>query len=179
MQFTFPTFVVTFVIIHYHQFIFSFAHPLITISSFTKSSSSSFTSERPYFIEKMEPVEVTMGDAVTLKCCIAGTPDISVAWFKADGKLRTSNTCSMDFTNGVATLKLIKTTKFDHGEYVCKAENRVGSACTGCTVTVKGDARFHTYFHSNSFFRFQVLKTNFVKWQWKTFISPKAVSNSL
>lgn len=81
-----------------------------------------------------------MGDAVSLTCRIAGTPDISVVWFKADAKLRASNTCSMDFTNGVATLKLIKTTKFDHGEYICKAENQVGSACASCNVAVKGDA---------------------------------------
>lgn len=90
----------------------------------------------------MEPVEVTVGDAVTLTCHIAGTPDMSVAWFKADGKLRKSNTCSMDFTNSVATLKLIKTTRFDHGEYICKAENRIGSASAGCKVMVKGDACF-------------------------------------
>ncbi len=81
-----------------------------------------------------------MGEAVTLKCHIAGTPDISVAWFKADGKLRKTDSCSMDFTNGVATLKMIKTTKFDHGEYICKAENRVGSASASCNVMVKGDA---------------------------------------
>lgn len=87
-------------------------------------------------------MEVTVGDALILSCRIAGTPDISVAWFKADGKLRKSNTCSMDFTNGVATLKLIKTTKFDHGEYVCKAENRIGSASASCNVMVKGDACF-------------------------------------
>ncbi len=94
----------------------------------------------------MEPVEVTAGDVVMLKCRIAGTPDISVTWFKADGKLRKSNTCLMDFTNGVATLKLIKTTKFDHSEYICKAENRVGSASASCNVMVKGDACFPYFF---------------------------------
>lgn len=83
-----------------------------------------------------------MGDAVTLKCRIMGTPDISVAWFQGDGKLRKSNICSMDFSNGVATLKLAKTTKFDLGEYTCQAENRIGSASTSCKVVVKGDARF-------------------------------------
>lgn len=83
-----------------------------------------------------------MGGALTLTCRVAGTPDISVTWFKADGKLRKSNICSMDFTNGVAILTLIKTSKFDHGEYVCKAENQIGSAATSCNVTVKGDACF-------------------------------------
>lgn len=81
-----------------------------------------------------------MGDAVTLKCRIAGSPDISVAWFKADGKLRKSLNCSMDFSNGIATLNLAKTTKSDDGEYTCKVENRVGSASATCRVTVKGDA---------------------------------------
>lgn len=94
----------------------------------------------------MEPAEVTMGDAVTLKCLIAGTPDISVAWFKAEGKLRKSSTCSMDFAEGVATLKLTRTTKCDHSEYTCKAENRVGSASASCHVTVKGDALFLDFF---------------------------------
>lgn len=87
-----------------------------------------------------------MDDPLTLKCCIEGTPNISVAWFKADGKLRKSNTCSVDFTDGVATLKLMKTTKFDHGEYICKAENRVGSASTSCNVIVKGDF-LYLFFH--------------------------------
>lgn len=90
-----------------------------------------------------------MGEPVTLKCRIAGTPDICVAWFKADGRLRKSNTCSMDFTNGVATLQLIKTTKFDHGEYTCKAENRIGSTTSICNVTVKGDACFPSSCLSN------------------------------
>lgn len=98
----------------------------------------------------MEPVEVTVGDAVTLKCRIAGTPDISVAWFKADGKLRKSNTCSMDFANGVATLKLTTTTKFDHSEYTCKAENRVGSASASCNVMVQGDACFLYFFYTRN-----------------------------
>lgn len=86
-----------------------------------------------------------MGDAVTLECRIAGTPVISVAWFKDDGKLRKSNSCSVDFADGVATLKLFKSTKSDRGEYICKAENRVGSASTSCSVTVKGDAHVHYF----------------------------------
>lgn len=115
-------------------------HLEVNIFSCTELSSSLFTSERPYFVEMMEPVVVSVDDPLTLKCCIAGTPDISVCWFKADGKLRNSNTCSMDFSDGLATLKLMKTTKSDDGKYVCKAENRAGSASSSCNVTVKGDS---------------------------------------
>lgn len=95
--------------------------------------------ERPYFVERMEPLEVNEGDALLLRCRIEGTPKISVTWFKAGGKLRESNLCSLDFTSGVATLKLGKTTKFDRGEYICRAESAVGSASASCHVVVKGD----------------------------------------
>lgn len=101
-----------------------------------------FYSERPYFTEEPKPQEVLVGDAITLMCRIAGTPDISVTWFKGDGKLRQSPICLMDYLDGVATLKLTQTTKFDRGEYVCKAENRVGWASASCNLLVKGDASF-------------------------------------
>ncbi|KAI4795897.1 hypothetical protein KUCAC02_029578 [Chaenocephalus aceratus] len=107
--------------------------------------------ERPYFVEKMEPAEVCLGEAVTLKCSISGTPDISLAWFRAGGKLRKSDTCSMEFSRGVATLKLTKTTKFDHGEYVCTADNRIGSASASCTLTVTEPVRFVKKLEDTSF----------------------------
>uniref|UniRef100_A0A3Q3JUF5 Ig-like domain-containing protein n=1 Tax=Monopterus albus TaxID=43700 RepID=A0A3Q3JUF5_MONAL len=87
---------------------------------------SSFILEPPYFVEKMESVEVTVGDPVTLKCCIAGTPDISVAWFKDGGKCRKTNTCSMDFAN----------VRSDHGKYAIVAKNSSGQAQATILVNV-------------------------------------------
>lgn len=87
----------------------------------------------------MEPVQINEGDGLLLRWRVEGTPEIWVAWFKAGRKVRESHLCSLDFTAGVATLKLSKTTKFDGGEYVCKAENCVGSASGSCHVSVKGD----------------------------------------
>ncbi len=98
--------------------------------------------EPPFFIESLEPMEVTVGDAVCLKCQIGGTPEIKVSWFKADGKVRSSPTCKMEFTKGTACLKLAKVAKSDIGEYTCKAENSIGSASSSCLLTVQGDANF-------------------------------------
>uniref|UniRef100_A0A3B3ZQA4 Ig-like domain-containing protein n=1 Tax=Periophthalmus magnuspinnatus TaxID=409849 RepID=A0A3B3ZQA4_9GOBI len=92
--------------------------------------------EPPYFVESLEPMEVTSGDAVCLKCQVAGTPEISVSWFKADGKVRSSPTCKLEFSKGVACLKLSKVTKQDIGEYSCKAENKIGTASTSCKLNV-------------------------------------------
>lgn len=99
----------------------------------------SITVEPPYFVETLEPMEVTAGDAVCLKCQVAGTPEIKVSWFKADGKVRSSPTCKLEYTKGVACLKLSKATKADIGEYTCKAENRIGSASSTCKLNVQGD----------------------------------------
>lgn len=98
-----------------------------------------FTLEPPYFIEQLEPMDVTAGDAVCLKCQIGGTPEIKVSWFKADGKLRSSAMCKMEFSKGVACLKISKTSKADVGEYTCKAENSIGSTSSSCQLTVQGD----------------------------------------
>uniref|UniRef100_A0A0S7EPU5 non-specific serine/threonine protein kinase n=2 Tax=Poeciliopsis prolifica TaxID=188132 RepID=A0A0S7EPU5_9TELE len=92
--------------------------------------------EPPYFVESLEPMEVTAGDAVCLKCQVAGTPEIKVSWFKADGKVRSSSSCKLEYTKGVASLKLTKATKADIGEYTCKAENKIGSASSTCKLNV-------------------------------------------
>lgn len=83
-------------------------------------------------------MEVTAGDALCLKCQVAGTPEIKVSWFKADGKVRSSPTCRLEYSKGVACLKLSKATKADIGEYTCKAENRIGSASSTCRLNVLG-----------------------------------------
>lgn len=82
---------------------------------------------------------MTAGDAVCLKCRVAGTPEIKVSWFKADGKVRSSPTCRLEYSKGVACLKLSKATKADIGEYTCKAENRIGSASSSCRLNVLGE----------------------------------------
>lgn len=110
-----------------------------TVSSQNLTFDSFLDAEPPYFVESLEPMEVTAGDAVCLKCKVAGTPEIKVSWFKADGKVRSSPTCRLEYTKGVACLKLSKASKADIGEYTCKAENRIGSASSSCRLNVLGE----------------------------------------
>uniref|UniRef100_A0A672I7T9 Ig-like domain-containing protein n=1 Tax=Salarias fasciatus TaxID=181472 RepID=A0A672I7T9_SALFA len=103
-----------------------------------KNSSGRFLfTEPPSF--PLESMEVTAGDGVCLKCSVAGTPEIKVSWFKADGKVRSSPNCKLEFSKGVSSLKLTKASKADIGEYTCKAENRIGSASSTCRVNVLGN----------------------------------------
>lgn len=109
-----------------------------TVSSQSLTFDPFLDAEPPYFVESLEPMEVTAGDAVCLKCKVAGTPEIKVSWFKADGKVRSSPTCRLEYTKGVACLKLSKATKADIGEYSCKAENRIGATSSSCRLNVLG-----------------------------------------
>uniref|UniRef100_A0A8D2JDU7 Ig-like domain-containing protein n=1 Tax=Varanus komodoensis TaxID=61221 RepID=A0A8D2JDU7_VARKO len=77
--------------------------------------------EPPSFITHLGPLEVSVGDYTTLQCQVAGTPEITVSWYKGDTKLRAAPEYKIN----------------DSGEYICKAENSVGEAVSSALLSVQ------------------------------------------
>lgn len=89
-------------------------------------------------VEKAEPMRVTVGDACTLECKVAGTPELSTGWFKDGKELTNSQKYRITFLNKVSTLKIMDAEKEDGGLYTFAVQNDVGKSSCTASVDVLG-----------------------------------------
>lgn len=81
---------------------------------------------------------VTVGETCTLECKVAGTPELSVEWYK-DGKLLTSSQKhKFSFYNKMSSLKILSVEKEDAGTYTFQVQNNVGKSSCTAVVDVSG-----------------------------------------
>ncbi|XP_076382484.1 vascular endothelial growth factor receptor 1 isoform X2 [Megalopta genalis] len=72
-----------------------------------------------------------------IHCFADGMPKPSISWFK-DGRRLLINNEKYKFSNSSQKLELEYPLEIDSGEYVCRAENRIGKAEVSQRITIKG-----------------------------------------
>lgn len=103
---------------------------------------SHFISEPAVIVEKAGSMTVAVGETCTLECKVAGTPELSVEWYK-DGKLLTSSQKhKFSFYNKISSLKILSVERQDAGTYTFQVQNNVGKS--SCTAVVDVSGQFHS-----------------------------------
>lgn len=72
---------------------------------------------------------------------------MKIQWMK-DRKDLNNSSSKISFADGVASLEVMRVSKNDAGDYLCKATNEAGSEFCKAKVTIKG-TRSGPYFYSN------------------------------
>uniref|UniRef100_A0A674INZ6 Ig-like domain-containing protein n=1 Tax=Terrapene triunguis TaxID=2587831 RepID=A0A674INZ6_9SAUR len=110
-----------------------------TAVSIKVGEETTVTESAPYFIQKPSSIRVTLGDDVTFKCKVQGSPPLSVNWEKDGRHVRgwsDSNRFQIESLGESNALKIQCARLGDSGTYMCRAENPIGSASATATLVV-------------------------------------------
>lgn len=92
----------------------------------------------PTFDIPLKPMTVNEDDKLILSCHVRGSPPLKIQWMKDRRELSSSASTKITFVDGKATLEILRVSKNDAGDYLCKAANEAGSEFCKSKVTVKG-----------------------------------------
>ena len=92
----------------------------------------------PSFDIPLKPVTINEDNKLTLSCHVRGSPPLKVQWMKDRRELSSSASTKITFVDGTATFEVLRVSKNDAGDYLCKATNEAGSEFCKSRVTVKG-----------------------------------------
>ncbi|TFK00621.1 cell surface glycoprotein MUC18 [Platysternon megacephalum] len=110
-----------------------------TAVSIKVGEETTVTESAPYFIQKPSSIRVTLGDDVTFKCKVQGSPPLSVNWEKDGRHVRgwsDSSRFQIESLGESNALKIQCARLGDSGTYMCRAENPIGSASATATLVV-------------------------------------------
>lgn len=95
----------------------------------------------PTFDMTLKPITVNEGERLSLSCHVSGSHPLSIQWMKDRREVISSANSTITFEDGTATLRIVKASRSDAGDYLCKATNNAGSDFSKAKVTIKGMIR--------------------------------------
>jgi len=95
--------------------------------------------EAPRFTLPLRNQTVTDGDRAVLRVFFRGTPTPAVTWYFNSQPVRPGQDfqINVDVRRQESTLVIVEVFPEDEGEYMCKAENPLGTAITHCHLFVR------------------------------------------
>ena len=95
--------------------------------------------ESPRFTMPLKNQTVTDGDRAVLRVFFSGIPAPTVTWYFNSQPVRPGQDfqINVDVRRGESTLVIVEVFPEDEGEYMCKAENLLGTAITHCHLFVR------------------------------------------
>lgn len=102
--------------------------------------------EAPRFTMPLRNQTVTDGDRAVLRVFFSGVPAPTVTWYFNSQPVRPGQDfqINVDVRRGESTLVIVEVFPEDEGEYMCKAENPLGTAITHCHLFVRSKLALHT-----------------------------------
>lgn len=88
----------------------------------------------PKFIDVPKDTEVVEGNAVKLKCSAQGIPNPRITWSRNGHTLTPSRRMRI---LKLGTLQISEAKRRDHGQYTCRAQNKVGYITKSAGLVVK------------------------------------------
>lgn len=107
--------------------------------------------QAPKFDVPLEPVMVIVGDKLSLKCHVGGSPPMKIYWMKDRKELKSSENTRITFGDGTACLEISPASKTDAGDYLCKASNPAGTDFCKSRVTVRGKVSFRNLIYGDNY----------------------------
>jgi len=97
--------------------------------------------EPPRFTMPLRNQTVTDGDRAELRVFFSGVPAPTVTWYFNSQPVRPGQDfqINVDVRRGESTLVIVEVFPEDEGEYMCKAENPLGTAITHCHLFVRSE----------------------------------------
>lgn len=88
-------------------------------------------------------MNVLPGSKVYFSVLLAGTPPLTIKWFKNNKEILSSADCLVIKDNTSTSLALFFAKSSDSADYVCEIQNDVGSTSCQATLFVKGGLSYH------------------------------------
>lgn len=85
--------------------------------------------------ERIEDIE---GKLVKIEGRVSGSQPVSVAWFKDEQEISSSDKYDISFKSNVAVLCIRSSQVADSGSYSCRASNEAGTVSCSVTVGISG-----------------------------------------